>query len=274
MLDYRIGAYNIRERNVAILKRFSDDVFKLVNLNSCRIAGYEDSSFAMLKKAKRCTANDTKLCNNLSRARASVYELALCNQWDFFATFTLDSSKVDRNDLYMTYRKIAKWFNNYNSRYGCKIRYLLIPEPHRNGAWHFHGLLSGVPPDHLVLFTLCDHIPKRMKDMLRADRFIYNWPAYAAAFGFVTLDAVRDLKRCSAYMTKYITKELMDSSIALNHHVYYCSKGLKRAEIIYRGELKQTLENPDFENDYVRTKWFSSAEDALPYLTDTEVYDG
>lgn len=274
MPDYRIGAYNIRERNVAILKQFSDDVYKLVSLNSCRIAGYEDSSLSALKKAERCTANDTKLCNNLSRARSTVYELALCNQWDFFVTLTLDASKVDRDNLHATYRKIAKWLNNYNSRYCCKIRYLLIPEPHKNGAWHFHGLLSGVPPNHLVLFTQHDHIPKRIKDMLQEGRSIYNWPAYAAAFGFVTVETVRDARRCSAYMTKYITKELMDSSIELNHHVYYCSQSLKRAETIYRGELKQTLENPDFENDYVRTKWFSSAEDALPYLTDTEVYYG
>lgn len=110
--------------------------------------------------------------------------------------------------------------------------------------------------------------------MLQNGRAVYNWPAYAAAFGFVTAEAVRDAKRCSVYMTKYITKELMDSSIELNHHVYYCSQSLKRAETIYRGELKQTLENPDFENDYVRTKWLSSAEDALPYLTDMEVYYG
>lgn len=267
MSDYRIGAYNIRERNVAILKQFSEDVFKLVNLNSCRIAGYESTASA---KAERCTANGYKLCNNLSRAKSVIYEISLCNRWDYFVTLTLDSSKVDRNDLHATYRKIAKWINNCNSRYGCKIRYLLIPEPHKNGAWHFHGLLSGVPPDQLVPFTQHDRIPKRIKEMLKSGRTVYNWSAYASTFGFVTLEAVQDVKRCSAYMTKYITKELMDSSIELNHHVYYCSKGLQRATTVYRGELKQPLDDPDFVNEYVRTKWLSSAEEALPYLTDLE----
>lgn len=265
MPDYRIGAYNIRERNVAILKRFSDDVYKLINMKSCRIAGYEDSRPC---KAVRCTANEKKLHNNLSRAKASIYELALCNEWDFFVTLTLDASKVDRNCLHTTYRKISKWFNNYNSRYGCGLRYLLVPEPHKDGAWHFHGLMAGIPMEHLVPFSSRDYIPHRLKLMLDAGRTIYNWPAYASSFGYVTLDAVRDKKRCSAYMMKYITKELLSSSIDLNFHVYYCSRGLKRAENLYRGEMKRCIEEPDYQNEYVRSKWLSSLEDAIPYLTD------
>ena len=42
MPDYRIGAYNIREYNVGILKQYADDYYKLVNLRSVRKAGYED----------------------------------------------------------------------------------------------------------------------------------------------------------------------------------------------------------------------------------------
>ena len=40
MPDYRIGAYNIREYNVGILKQYADDYYKLVNLRSVRKAGY------------------------------------------------------------------------------------------------------------------------------------------------------------------------------------------------------------------------------------------
>lgn len=39
MPDYRIGAYNIREYNVGILKQYADDYYKLVNLRSVRKAG-------------------------------------------------------------------------------------------------------------------------------------------------------------------------------------------------------------------------------------------
>ena len=110
-----------------------------------------------------------------------------------------------------------------------------------------------------------------MKLLLQAGRQLYNWPAYAESFGFVTVDAIRDIKRCSAYMTKYITKELLDSSIELNYHVYYCSKGLQRPEIIYRGQMQRPIEKPDFSNDYVTLKCFPSVEEALLYFCDLEV---
>lgn len=99
MPDYRIGAYNIREYNVGILKQYADDYYKLVNLRSVRKAGYEDSSPSPVLPAARCAANNKKLSNNLSRARSAVYALARCNPWSYFVTLTLDPSKVDRNDL-------------------------------------------------------------------------------------------------------------------------------------------------------------------------------
>lgn len=271
MPDYRIGAYNIREYNVGILKQYADDYYKLVNLRSVRKAGYEDSSPSPVLPAARCAANNKKLSNNLSRARSAVYALARCNPWSYFITLTLDPSKVDRNDLKAAYRKLAKWINNYNSRHNCKVLYLLVPEPHKDGAWHFHGLLSGLPLDHLTAFSVHDHIPRHLKLLLQAGRQLYNWPAYAESFGFVTVDAIRDIKRCSAYMTKYITKELLDSSIELNYHVYYCSKGLQRPEIIYRGQMQRPIEKPDFSNDYVTLKCFPSVEEALLYFCDLEV---
>ena len=53
MPDYRIGAYNIREYNVGILKQYADDYYKLVKLRSVRKAGYEDSSPSPVLPAAR-----------------------------------------------------------------------------------------------------------------------------------------------------------------------------------------------------------------------------
>lgn len=94
MPDYRIGAYNIREYNVGILKQYADDYYKLVNLRSVRKAGYEDSSPSPVLPAARCAANNKKLSNNLSRARSAVYALARCNPWSYFVTLTLDPSML------------------------------------------------------------------------------------------------------------------------------------------------------------------------------------
>lgn len=263
-LGYTKGA--VYQRDMGILKQYNDHVFKLVYMRALRVSGFEDRDSPSRSKGHEAK----KMDESLSRTRSKIMELALCNLWEYFVTLTISKEHHDRYDLPGTYKRLAKWLNNYNTHYGIAVRYLLIPEPHKDGAWHFHGLLSGLPPPHLTLFTLQDHIPKRLKDMLRAGRELYSWPAYESAFGFTSLEVIRDLDCCASYMTKYITKNLRQSSIELNHHLYYCSQRLQRAQLIHRGPLLQPIENPDFENKYTAIKQFSSLEGALPYFCDKE----
>lgn len=259
----------VYQRDMGLLKQYNDHTFRLVFMRTLRVPGFEVRNPP--DKAPRSKGHEVqKLDESLSRSRRIIFELALCNLWEYFVTLTISGGHHDRYDLHGTYKRLAKWLNNYNSRHGIAVRYLLVPEPHKDGAWHFHGLLSGLPPPHLTPFTLQDHIPKRLKDMLRAGRELYTWPAYASAFGFVTLETIRDPDRCASYMTKYITKDLRQSSIELNHHLYYCSQGLQRAQVIHQGPMLQSIEDPDFESEYVTIKQFSSLEEALPYFCDKE----
>lgn len=265
-----IGETCVRQRNVGFLKQYGANYFKLVHMASVRMPGFEERNPPKSPRADRGSSAE-KLHNSLSRSRSAVWELARYNPWVWFFTLTINGLLHDRYDLDTTYRTLAKWINNYNSRTDACIKYLIIPELHKDGAIHFHGLCFGIPEEHLTKFTIQDNIPKRLKDMLINGHELYNWPAYATKFGFVTFEHIRDFERCAAYMTKYITKDLQNSSIELNHHLYYCSKGLKRAELIYKGEMKKNFEKPDFENDYVRIKAFPSIEEAMPYFCDLEV---
>lgn len=264
-----LGITNVQQQNVGLLKKYGEGHYKLIHLRSMRLPGFEerrketDSSRAPPKRKG-------KLDNSLSRTRSRVWELAICNSWDYFCTLTLDKEKHNRFDLAKTYSIMAKWFNNLNNRTEANLRYLLMPELHKDGAWHFHGLLQGLPASQITPFTLDDHLPQRLRLMLQAGRQLYNWPAYAQRFGYVTLEGILDPDRCAAYMTKYITKDLQNSSVELNHHLYYCSHGLKRAELVYQGSLRRNLEEPDFANDFVRIKHFASPEEALPYFCDLE----
>ena len=259
------------ERNVGILKQYTSDCFRLVHMRTCRRKGYEErfKSDSAEEKQER-TPGEQKLTESISRSRKMVHELALCNPWEFFGTLTLSPDKVNRVDLNIAYKRIAKFINNYNSRKGAEIKFLIVPEQHKDGAWHFHGLFKGLPLTHLVQFSLNDNIPDKLKGYIQQGRSIYNWPAYAAAFGWVTMEPIIDHDRCASYMTKYITKDLQKSSIELHHHVYYCSKGLRRAEIVMREPMIKNIENPDFENDYVRTKNLGSFLEELPYFCEME----
>lgn len=259
---------SVYQQNVGFLKQYTPTAYRLIHLRCVRSAGFEERGNPT-KGKKGSAGNSSKMAQSLSRSKSRIHELALCNPWEYFITLTISPEKFDRNNLPAYQKQLSKWLNNYNTRKGYQVRYLLIPEPHKNGAWHMHGLLMGLPLQALTLFTMADNIPSNIKRMLSQKRMIYNWGAYASTFGWVTVEQIIDHDRCASYMTKYITKQLQDSSVALNHHVYYASKGLARATLIHRGDMKENFE-PDFENDYVRIKHFTNAEDALPYFCDKE----
>lgn len=51
-----------------------------------RNPGFEDD----IKKSAKGSVNNEKTLDNIMRARRKVLEYALCNPWDYFATFTID----------------------------------------------------------------------------------------------------------------------------------------------------------------------------------------
>ena len=88
----------------------------------------------------------TRLSNSISRTRRRIFELAACNTWDWFFTGTLDGEKCDRNDLNGTFKRLSQFVRDYRKKQtGERIMYLIVPERHKDGAWHFHGLIKGLP---------------------------------------------------------------------------------------------------------------------------------
>ena len=257
----------VYQKNIGILKEYTDDYFKLIHMRALRQAGFEESS--AIKNKKNSASNTEKLAQSLSRSRATVFELAICNQWDYFVTLTIDGQKYDRSNLRIYMKSFSKWLNNYNYQNQSDIRYLLIPENHQDGSWHMHGLLSAVPLSDLKLFTLQDHLPYRLRKKISSGRSIYDWPRYRSAFGWSVAEPIMSKEACAKYITKYITKSLAESRIALNHHPFYCSQGLNRAKEIYRAEIKRMF-NPDYANDYVAVKRYRSAAEAALCFCDFE----
>ncbi len=181
---------------------------------------------------------------NILRARSRIREYALCNDWSHFVTLTLSPDKQNRYDIDGYVRNLGAWIGNYNRKYGCKLRYLLIPEQHKDGAWHMHGLFSGLAADSLV-----------------RNSFGYlDLPFYSARFGYISLSPIRDKTRCAAYITKYVSKAVGKTDIAVCKHSYYHSQGLAEAEQI--GELRATEIPPDvWQNDYCGVAWCNDDEE-------------
>ena len=131
-----------------------------------------------------------------------------------------------------------------------------------------HGLLHGLPVEHLKRFQIGDVMGKKLAEKVKNGDEVYNWIPYFEKFGFCDLEPIRSPEAVSKYITKYINKNLANSVTALNAHLYYVSRGLNTAETIKKGTMLADIV-PDFENDYCKVTWLEYSDKLLQTLSDS-----
>ena len=222
------------------------DLYKIVWNKS----GITNPNEFILNESKEKHNNSEKLENNIRRAKSTIIEYANCNEWEYFFTFTIDKEKQDRFDLKKYIKDLGNWIGNYNKKYNTKLQYILIPEQHHNGAWHAHGLLNGVTKDSIII-----------------NKFGYmDMPYYADRFGYISLSQIRDKRKVSFYLTKYISKDFSSRLYDSGAHLFYTSKGLKKRDICFQGEIavdKNALYNEMYITDYCGIMWCDSIPDFI-----------
>lgn len=139
---------------------------------------------------------------NMTRAVQKVYDLARSNVFDWFITMTFDPAKVDRYD-YDACADAIKGFTKKLCNNGNQ--WIIVPEQHKDGAYHFHGLVSG----DLDLTYHADGV--------------YNLNNYG--YGFTTATKIRDRARVSTYIAKYLTKLI---TVPKGRKRYWASRSLQR----------------------------------------------
>ena len=183
---------------------------------------------------------------SLSRTKRNIKEICLCNDFKYFVTLTINSKNADRFSLQECQDNLKRLIHNYSMRFRrkkIKFHYILITEKHKNGAFHFHGLFS---------------------DLLDTDIYINEYGYISSHFfdeqlGFCSFSKIKDILKCSNYITKYITKECIKNE---HNQIYICSKGLLRAEVYdlpARKVLKNSTITKDFwtySNDFCKIKDF------------------
>lgn len=148
------------------------------------------ASPAPREKGKRSEGED--MLRSMRRARANLRRLALSNAFEYFVTLTLDPAKIDRYDGAAVTKALSHWCDNMVRRHG--LRYILVPERHKDGAFHFHGFFAG---DGLNLVDS----GKRWDG-----RPVYNLPQWT--LGFSTAQQLYGTYSCAvAYCCKYIGKQ-------------------------------------------------------------------
>lgn len=149
---------------------------------------------------------------SLKRTKTVIRDLVLANNFDIFATFTFDPRKIsDRFSYTACYHKFQVWIHNQLLK-SPELKYLAIPERHKNGAWHFHVLMANYNGS---LKMSCHRSS--------SGREIYNITSYRS--GFSTACKIDDVETVSNYVMKYITKDFIRD---FNQRRFTCSRNLSR----------------------------------------------
>ena len=160
---------------------------------------------------------------SIKRTKKKVYDYAKSNEWEWFVTFTFSPDKVNRYDYDECTKYLSKWFNTLK-RSSPALSYLVVPEQHKYGAYHFHGLFSGMN-EHQIVWT-GKYVIKRVRGLrskfVRTKEKIYKIGSYK--LGWMTATRVREMEKVTSYITKYITKDMLNGLHGRKR--YWCSRNL------------------------------------------------
>lgn len=93
------------------------------------------------KQERKCTIGEARSVQNLRRTMRRMQSLLCTNyrgeKWTWFVTLTF-AEKV--YDLEKTHRPLSNFWRRFKrlSEQNAGARYLCVPEPHHDGAWHLH----------------------------------------------------------------------------------------------------------------------------------------
>ena len=209
------------EQPLYTIKRFTEDTYSVCKFKRSR---------NVIVRMSEPIEHETKLDSAYSRARSMIRQYGLCNPWDYFVTLTLDKNKYNRHDLGRFKKDLSQFIRDMRKKYGenggKRLSFLLVPENHKDGAWHMHGLIYGLPDGAVSPFVRGVH-----PDKLVNGGFL-DWPDYAKKFGFVSLGKIRDQLSTVLYTTKYINKDIEALAELRGEHLYMASRPLNTAETI------------------------------------------
>lgn len=214
----------IRYGDIERYKIFSKPIYIPDNLGQTGIKGQGKRPEKTLREAIR-------------RAKNKIHGYVLANDWQYWATQTFNSEVVDRFSLDEIVKRYNRRLQYLRTKYG-KLKWVIVPEQHKNGAWHMHMFISGIPADRVV-----------DSGHEYYNRRIYNW-VDMTSYGFNALVDIGDIEplgrvKMANYITKYITKDLAQKRF--NKKMYWCSRGLRLPSITntFRSKAEESVPTDD-----------------------------
>lgn len=192
------------------------------------------------------TSPAEKLERSRARAKAKVFDLIMCNEFQWFVTLTLSPDMVgDRTDYKDIVHKLNVWLANRVQRNG--LYYIGVCEKHKRGGLHFHFLTN----DTICTVESGTYIrpsggrPVKPATVFRSGfrledcRTVYNVPDWR--LGFTTSIRTYGARGAVAnYIGKYITK-----GEKVGGRWYFSGGELTRPRYVY-----SNVDVDDFEQDF------------------------
>jgi len=156
------------------------------------------------------SAKGSKSDKSLWRAREKIYQIVEGNlRSDFRPIFFTLTQSDQETDLKTANKKIKALMRRLKLYLGYAPKYLIVPERHKSGAWHYHGVFFNLPFIHVK-------------------KFRYElWTE-----GMVDLQLPKKIRSVARYLAKYLTKDTL-VSLPKNEKTYFCSRELVRPIVDY-----------------------------------------
>lgn len=164
------------------------------------------------------------------------------NQFEYFFTWTLDPKKIDRYAAAEVLKIVQNFLKHMVSR--KDFAYVIVPELHKDGAIHFHGLCKLGKLE--LLRAVNPYTQEPLSD--ESGRPIYNMTDWKWGYSTcVPLD--EHYERACNYVAKYLTKDTVNAAQKVFGKWYFSSRNLKKSpdiqlvdDVSYEDFLQ---ENPD-----------------------------
>ena len=219
MLSHKITFLHQAESNVKSntrIKVYPDGSFEiLVASRPIFGTGWESAEpQAKCCGRKKSAADAADLERARRRAAARVRDIALCNEFAYFVTLTLDAKQIERYDIRPVLARMRVWLDNRVRRRGLK--YVLVPEHHKDGAIHFHGFFSACGAEMVdsgTLSILGEKKPRRPRSAAQRAEWcaqgahvVYNVADWALGFS-TAIPVYGEYSAAVSYCCKYVGKE-------------------------------------------------------------------
>jgi hypothetical protein len=171
------------------------------------------------------------------RTQTLIRDYCLSNRFDIFATLTLAQDRYNTSNNRF---RIHKWLENQKKIHGG-FKYILVPELHKDGATHFHGLFEGYSGN------------LRQTNHRKSGRYIYNLTSYRSGFSTAVYIRDGDSEKVGQYLSKYITKTI-GNGVEPGKKRYFASKNLISPKKFYNPsefQLKDYEFKQLFKNDNI-----------------------